>query len=346
MAEQSLNELPHRSFSESLGASFASSRCIRAPLDCNSFAVPIGLRGGTCRFPIFWHDPAWHIVDRERASEAATQSLDAGVPTALLQIEMTDSINRADNKGTRILPYRADRFGVTPADFDAASVIDLRMTHSAHSGTPPRYGSSQLHRWVKMPDRIDKACSLDAPSWPADVPEADLLVKKVEQLRRLSARQAAIWVTVCPTQLGRLTKPLQQAAPDVIVLECRRTSALFAKKAIQCIASWAALPQRPRLGVVANIQDAADVVLLMTLGTDWVAIDSLVEASLSATVAVKREATFPTSSFFAASAAPPKPRYEIQSRLLRLVDDCWSTIAGLGVSNRSELDLSTVLMER
>ncbi|XZE54010.1 hypothetical protein SH139x_005792 [Planctomycetaceae bacterium SH139] len=238
--------------------------------------------------PLIAYDLPWCERPPEVARYVADNLDGLGVSVAGLQSEFhhTDD-EQADSPSPlqlTICPYRAERFGLHFDDLANARIIDIRLTLPRQVQTGlPRYSANTMRRWdqraARMADRAMQAFGdLDALCWPPDVAEVGKLGGKVEQLRALNPT-ALVAVSIeayrAATDLARILP----AKPDLICLRADRWPADQAVAFLQVVAATADRLQQVessavKLAVIPPPDtDEQDIVKLLALGADLVAID-------------------------------------------------------------------------
>lgn len=247
--------------------------------------------------PLFWHAPDWYRVSPQVADALAVAVSRQGIAVAALRSELAGGegepqLHAADEgesydqephgrRGTlrRIVPYRPERYGLSPRDFDDAAVIDVRLAMGRDDFGRFAFSPAQIQRWESTPDEEPLAGGSWLPSatFPPDVVSLEDLESKFDQLRRL-APSAAVMVSLVPARLDAELPPILSAGPDGVILRVDD----FTLDGLQL----AALVRRSRqlvdrhggeampLWIVPGFVTPDDVVKLLALGASAVAVDS------------------------------------------------------------------------
>jgi hypothetical protein len=183
--------------------------------------------------PLFWYEPPWVRLPTELAGPlaAAVANLDVVVSALhrdlseesetselFLPIESEQGIRKARFL-PRMTPYRAERFGLLPDDFDNTRIIDIRLTPSRDDSGRLAYSPEQMERWERPPEKSSIAGGgyVAAGSFPADVVTLKQARTKLDQLRRL-APSAAAFVSIGPYRLDEQISAALVAIPDGIII--------------------------------------------------------------------------------------------------------------------------------
>ncbi|KAA1257636.1 hypothetical protein LF1_01240 [Rubripirellula obstinata] len=187
---------------------------------------------------MFYSNPPWHTLVPTAADALAAAIADEGVIVSALLSDLSSKdepshfhgepnaesnaeIGAETNAETRrrIVPYRAERYGISPQDFDGASVIDFRLTVPRDSDGRYAYSPSQIARWESTPP--DKPLGggswIPAASFPPDVSSLQTLSIKIQQLKVLSP-SAMVLVSLFPHRLETELPQILTQKPDGILL--------------------------------------------------------------------------------------------------------------------------------
>jgi hypothetical protein len=173
-----------------------------------------------------------------------------------------------------------------PADFDAAEVVELRLTLPRDEDGRYAYSTQQIHRWeAKSPDSfatdrvqsdaatITSRC-VPAASFPPDVESLDQLSIKIQQLRVLSGG-AAVVVSMTPYRINQELPTILSQQPDGVLLRCTENhfpAFQIAKATVQA-AKIIDQPSMP-IWIHAPGISPTDAVKLMHLGASGVSVDA------------------------------------------------------------------------
>ena len=124
----------------------------------------------TIELPLFWCDPHWSALGTSQADEMAVAVARRDVLVSAMRSDLSgageeggfhsvrvnesaDEIQVAPSSPfyPRVVPYRPERYGLSPKDFDGAMMVDVRMmTPRDHSGRFA-YSPEQIQRWEATP---------------------------------------------------------------------------------------------------------------------------------------------------------------------------------------------------
>lgn len=252
--------------------------------------------------PLFWHNPPWHATEIVNADVIATSVARYGVPVSALRRDLAgvdvdpqfhtlhhSAPNHTDTdvacelrRLPRIVPYRPERYGFSLADFDGASIIDVRLTASRDDAGRFAYSAEQIARWEATDAESPLAGGEWVPStaFPPDVPSPENLASKFNQLRTLAPR-SAVFATLSPLRLDQELPIVLRQKPDGVILDA-------AEMPMNGLA-LAAMTRRARqwtrqekvgdmpLWIVPGSGSIDDAAKLMALGASAVAIDHLAD---------------------------------------------------------------------
>jgi hypothetical protein len=271
----------------------------------------------TLPLPLFWYDPHWSLLPTDLADDlaVAVSSHDvlvsalnsdvagANVMAAFLSDRATaqagSSSGSDDQQGEtqptflpRILPYRPERYGLNPIDFDHAQVIDVRLMMTRDVSGRFAYSQEQIARWEATPAEAPLAGGgwVPAATFPPDVESMDQLGSKFDQLRSL-APDAGIFASMGPYRLEDELPPIIAAKPDGLILRLDEVAleglqlAALTRRARQLM-KQAGAKQLP-LWIVPGDITPDDAAKLVALGADGIGIDAwcdpLIDLSLVST---------------------------------------------------------------
>ena len=186
---------------------------------------------------LFYNDPPWHLLVPTAANALAIAIADLGVNVSAMLSDLSGdqsvessggndpstfhSNDEVSKQRSRIVPYRAERYGISPEDFDDASVIDFRLTVPRDNNGRYAYAPGQISRWESTP--ADKPLGggswIPAASFPPDVSSMQELSIKIQQLRMLSPK-ARVLVSMFPHRLQTELPEILSQKPDGILLRC------------------------------------------------------------------------------------------------------------------------------
>ncbi len=246
----------------------------------------------------------------------------------------------------RIVPYRPDRFGLTYADLQQATVIDLRLTSVYSDSLPARYTSSQLRHWAVLPEKMNPVGIMDAPRWPGDLRKIALLERKVQQLRQLASNRSSIWVTIDLLAFEELREALIAARVDGVIVQARGRSGTLIEKHLPplCKNLKKALPECS-VAVVAELQSPVDVVYLWHFGAEWIGLDSVLERACQPTPIPQPVPADSSMFFYGQPQPPPPPTVTIHLTVSDLLDQTTSLLQYLGAATPADLCLSKAFIE-
>ena len=253
----------------------------------------------TLQLPLFWYDPRWCEVPTQIADKLSVAVSKYSILVSALQsdlsgpdstpefhtpitIESGDGESQAPTEHEpyfpRIVPYRPERYGLHPSDFDDAMIIDIRLMTPRDTSGRFAYSPEQIARWESTPSNESTNESwVPAASYPPDVDSFANLSNKLTQLRQLSP-SAAVFTSIGPFRLEEEIPPVVKSGPDGVIVR-------FDEVALEPL-QLAALTRRARqlmnaakgknipLWIVPGPVSADDAVKLVALGADAIGIDS------------------------------------------------------------------------
>jgi hypothetical protein len=253
--------------------------------------------------PLFWHDPPWHVTEIMNADAIALAVARYGIAVSALRRDVSGAEGDSQfhtlhhsmphdepSDGVcelrslpRIVPYRPERYGLTLADFDGASIIDVRLSANRDDSGRFAYSAAQIARWEATAAEQPLAGGAWVPStaFPPDVPSPDKLACKLDQLRQL-APKSAVFVTLSPLRLDQELPIILKQKPDGVILDASETSlsglalAAMTRRARQ----WTRhenIGDMP-LWIVPGWGSIDDAAKLVALGASAVAIDHFANA--------------------------------------------------------------------
>lgn len=244
--------------------------------------------------PLFWYEPPWITLQPEIADALACAVAQHDVIVSALRSDLTseseppfffqprdgetDPASDTHRHLPRMTPYRIERYGLSPSDFDHTRVIDVRLSPSRDSSGRFAYTTDQMNRWERPSEDhpIAGGGYVAGGTFPNDIVSLKQARIKLDQLRRLSPR-AAIFVSIGPFRLEDELGAALIAAPDGVILRIDQPEfegiqiAAFVRKAREVMIQkgHADLP----LWIVPGDITPADVAKLIALGASAVAID-------------------------------------------------------------------------
>ncbi|MEM0925588.1 MAG: hypothetical protein AAGJ83_06090 [Planctomycetota bacterium] len=246
--------------------------------------------------PLFWYDPPWIDLPVAFASSLASAVGDLGVTTSGLMRDFAEGEEvpnffcpnhvppEEDDDGSvetylpRMTPYRAERYGLLPEDFDNTAVVDVRLAAARNASGRFAYSPEQMLRWERAvgEETISGGGLVACSSFPADIASTKQGRVKLEQLRRL-APTAVIVVSIDAYDLETSLITALLTKPDAIILRMdqpewegiRLASVIRTAKAFLAAHS----KRRRPLWIVPGAVSSRDVAKLIALGADAVAID-------------------------------------------------------------------------
>ncbi|OUT58824.1 MAG: hypothetical protein CBB71_12160 [Rhodopirellula sp. TMED11] len=248
----------------------------------------------TLRTPLFLDQAPWIGIPCTWADTVATTAAAMGITVSALHRDLSDVDGEADffrplgdpedsETGDieylpRILPYYVDRFGLIPADFDGASVIDVRLCPYQNHLRRFAYSPDQIQRWERTePDKpLAGGGYVGAATFPADIASTDQAATKFEQLRRLSPG-AIVMASLLPYQLRQDIRAIVKSAPDGIILRIDQPE--FSPFQVASMVSYAKRKLQQlghpdmSLWVVPGQITPTDAAKLIGLGASAIAID-------------------------------------------------------------------------
>ena len=257
----------------------------------------------TLDLPLFWYDPPWYLLPTQLADEMAVAVAQMDVMVSAMASDLVppntrptffsnqtpDPIEPEDDDDEpvipdptylpRMVPYRPERYGLSPEDFDHSWLIDVRLMMSRDASGRFAYSPDQIARWEATPDDQPLAGGgwVPAATFPPDVDTIEQLTTKFDQLRKL-APNAAVFASTGPYRLADEIPAIVKAAPDGVIVRLDEV----ALDGLQL----AALTRRARhfmneaggkklpLWLVPGEISADDAVKLVALGASAIGIDS------------------------------------------------------------------------
>ncbi|KAA5540068.1 hypothetical protein FYK55_22425 [Roseiconus nitratireducens] len=256
------------------------------------------------QMPLFWYQPAWirlqpALADRLAAAVAGQDVMVSALrrdlqteddPIELMRVVEPageDDASETDAQTDvqrpihlpRMTPYRIERYGLLVEDFDGAQVIDVRLSPSRDGSGRLAYSPDQMSRWERPAENepVSGGGYVAVSSFPPDVVSLKQLAVKLDQLRML-APTAAVLVSIGPFHLEEEISSALVSQPDGLIIrfdEARLSGLELAgqvRRVRQLMDEHQAgdLP----LWVVPGPISADDVVKLIALGANAVAVDS------------------------------------------------------------------------
>ncbi|WP_231603353.1 hypothetical protein [Neorhodopirellula pilleata] len=257
--------------------------------------------------PLFWDSPPWHHWTPMVAACVFEAMRSRGVLVSALRSELGDRdssgiqsdrhaqperhdppdhdrlLGEKTRRGSlRMLPYRNERYGMSSLDFDDVSVVDLQLSPPRDASGRIAYSPEQISRWEATTD--DQPLSgggwVPAMTLPPDVPSADHLRSKVDQLRVLCP-QAAVIVSITPEWIDKCWPQLVAAGPDAILIRMSQmridgiSLAKFTLRMIGTMESGHRIPVwlTPPKSMQSQSLSVSDSIKLIALGVSAIAIN-------------------------------------------------------------------------
>ena len=252
----------------------------------------------TIELPLFWCDPHWSALGTSQADEMAVAVARRNVLVSALRSDLSgageeggfhsERVSESADKTQvappppifpRVVPYRPERYGLSPKDFDGALLVDVRMmTPRDHSGRFA-YAPEQIQRWEATPtsEPLAGGSWVPAATFLPDVDTVNHLGSKLNQLRRL-APSAAICVSIGAYRMEQEIPAVILAKPDVLIVRMDEVEldplqlAALTRRARQLIDEAGA--DATSFWIVPGEVTPDDAVKLVALGADAVGIDS------------------------------------------------------------------------
>lgn len=299
--------------------------------------------------PVLAYDLPWADIDAPQAAVVA-DALDAlGITVAALQCELGETNRQpsaaADARINRLCPYRPDRYGLTGDDLAAAKIVDLRLASGRHPSGKFVYGPERMRRWdlrSKAPKDARFYTAMPIRNWPPDVQSVATLPRKVSQLRQL-APSAAICVSMGADWLENGLPVVARSKADMMAIRADDWPAAHAAPLaalIVAVRRWLDANQGGSIHLIVvppPAIDADDVVKLLALGADLVAVDGwcskMMERSDAAAADDWAVATLGVSTRHTADAVSDIETTILQDRLTRLA----ALVESTGVATVAEL---------
>ncbi|QDV42639.1 hypothetical protein Enr13x_24880 [Stieleria neptunia] len=247
--------------------------------------------------PLFWYEPPWIQLPRDVAGRLAASVANLDVVVSALRrdiasdeepSELFAEIPVDESTATdaprpqflpRMTPYRAERYGFTPADFDETRIIDVRLAATRGDSGRLAYSPDQMSRWEGGPEglTIGGGGYVATGSFPTDVVSLKQARTKLDQLRLL-APSAAVFVSIDCYRLEEEIAAALVSRPDGLIvrmnqpeIEGLQLASLVTKtRRLMAEHDFADKP----LWVVPGEVSARDVAKLIALGASAVAIDA------------------------------------------------------------------------
>ncbi|NND96880.1 MAG: hypothetical protein HKN47_06070 [Pirellulaceae bacterium] len=261
----------------------------------------------TLDLPLFWYDPRWCELPTSQADDLAVAVSRHNILVSALRSDLSgpdvktdfhapQSAADSDSKGEnaddkaestteeptyfpRIVPYRPERYGLSPKDFDHATIIDVRLMMPRDTSGRFAYSPEQIARWEsKNPSDAETDGSwVPAATFPPDVDSFEKLSSKLNQLRQL-APSAAVFTSIGPFRLEQEVPLAVAAKPDGLIVRLDQVAleplqlAALTRRARQLIND--ANGKKVPLWIVPGEITADDAVKLVALGADAIGIDA------------------------------------------------------------------------
>ena len=252
--------------------------------------------------PLFWSNPPWHDLRADAADGLASEVADRGVSVSALLRDLSSedhavAFHQTANDRHRMIPYRSQRYGLLPQDFDHASLIDLRLTVPRDEQGRMAFSPEQIRRWEATSPEAPLAGGgwVPAASFPPDVPSLDELSLKIQQLHAL-APAAAVLVSIFPHRLDEDLPAVLAQNPDGVLLRCTdpHFPPLMVAEIVKRASEWMKHHgcQHKPLWIDAGAMSPSDAVKLIHLGATAISIDAWCEPMIAhMTTTMKLSAT-------------------------------------------------------
>lgn len=254
----------------------------------------------TLQLPLFWYDPRWCELPTAQADQLAVAVSKLGVLVSALRSDISgpgtesefhaalpDSSDEeetsADNPARhfpRIMPYRPERYGLSPRDFDDSMIIDVRLMMPRDTSGRFAYSPEQIARWEsKPPDEPVDESWVPAATFPPDVQSFKTLPSKLNQLRAL-APSAAVFTSIGPFRLAEEIPLAVACKPDGLIVRFDNVAleplqlAALTRRARQLTNAARGKGKHIPLWIVPGKITADDAVKMVALGADAIGIDS------------------------------------------------------------------------
>lgn len=266
----------------------------RDVIRADDVSVPIEL-------PVFWYEPNWIRLNPTIADQLAVAVANLGVTVSALARDLgapefqagllcdQSDEDSSESYLPRMVPYRVERYGLSPEDFDEARVIDVRLSAVRNPDGRLAYAPNQMQRWEQAPEESPIAGGgyVAAGTFPPDVVSLQQLAIKLSQLRQL-APHAAVLVSVGPFNLEEEIPALLASKPDGLILRLDEVEvqgkylagAICGAKKLLRDNDASDLP----LWIVPGAVTADDIAKMIALGVSAVAIDAWCEPLLDAAI--------------------------------------------------------------
>ena len=255
--------------------------------------------------PLFWYDPRWSTLTTSQADQLAIAVSRLNVLVSALRSDLSGSdiepkfhapqSDKAEDDAAaaqdptffpRIVPYRPERYGLSPKDFDQASIIDVRLMMPRDTSGRFAYSPDQIARWESKPE-LDEGQGewVPAATFPPDVDSFEKLSSKLHQLRQL-APTAAVFTSIGPFRMEEEIPLALSSQPDGLIVRLDEVAleplqlAALTRRARQLMnAAKAPSPASDQandtpLWIVPGEITADDAVKLIALGADAIGIDA------------------------------------------------------------------------
>ena len=247
--------------------------------------------------PLFWYEPPWIQLPRAVAGRLAASVANLDVVVSALRRDLASdeepselfaAIPSDESAATdatrrqflpRMTPYRAERYGFTPADFDETRIIDVRLAATRGVSGRLAYSPDQMSRWEGGAEgsTIGGGGYVATGSFPSDVVSLKQACTKLDQLRLL-APSAAVFVSIDCYRLEEEIAAALISRPDGLIvrmnqpeIEGLQLAALVTKT--RRLMEEHEFADKP-LWIVPGEVSSRDVAKLIALGASAVAIDA------------------------------------------------------------------------
>lgn len=288
--------------------------------------------------PLFWYEPPWIRLPTELAGQLASAVANLDVTVSALERDVSDDTNsgslflpiESDDEGVapqflpRMTPYRAERYGFSPTDFDHTRIIDVRLSSSPDASGRLAYSPEQMERWEQTPTDapIGGGGYVVASSFPADVVSLKQARIKLDQLRKL-APTAAVFVSIGPYSLEDEIAAALVSNPDGIIVRIDQPEIEGIQLAALVHRARELMNQRlsadTPLWIVPGEISPRDAAKLIALGASAVAIDAWCNPLIDLLQDTIRESRYDHSVFQQIPALAAEHLWDDIDRVIGLV---------------------------
>lgn len=290
---------------ENIGLGIAEVGPVRIRTNSVKLRIPFGK---TTAFPtpLVAYDLPWATTTTERALRIYECLDGLGIAAAGLRSEFTETMDEGDGAilsdkvmpldlevpPPPVCPYRPERYGLDLVDILEARIIDIRLYSLRNELGLARYSPEMMRRWdrraAKMADMDVRAYGgMSAMHWPPDIQSKSNLSKKIQQLKGMNER-VLISVSVIANTLNDNMEWLVESGADIVTLMAADWPESKADELAYLVMHTAERLKNFRrqnsavdpdnddiklMVVPPSVISAADVVKLLAMGANLVAID-------------------------------------------------------------------------